>query len=522
MMRARPSTLTRLLIALVAIAGVFYAVLQLNTQSADLKVTQGFAGATPITAYEPPGTEPLPVAILAHGFAGSRQMMQPLAITLANQGFLAVTLDFAGHGANTQPFIPTLLDPQGRRLRLLSNVADAMTFIDNHPRGSSSLALLGHSMAGDILLQYAAANPGRVHAHVLISPYIAEDTEMAELGNLLFLFGAYEPPVLWQATAPAFPDVDSSQVLPGLSVGDIVQGDAREIQLIDGAEHISVIYRSQTLLATLEWVSRSAGVSVADDPALASRGLWLGLLFGSIIVLAAALSGFLPAVTNRPLGASLPWREIWPVVLVPAIATPILLLPVPLGLLPLLLSDYLAMHFALYGLLTLLGLFYLQSRTGAVFRMPFEAKPVSYVRLLLALLFSVGFVMLAFGLPIQAYLGNYWPVGDRAWLVAVIFGGTTLFFVADEWLTRGQQAARGAYAVTKLLFLASLMLAVALRLYELFFLIIILPAMGGFLLIYGLLSRWMYRATRHPLVGALTVSLALAWAMSVSFPLVGD
>ena len=40
-----------------------------------------------------------------------------------------------------------------------------------------------------------------------------------------------------------------------------------------------------------------------------------------------------------------------------------------------------------------------------------------------------------------------------------MLAGTLPYFVADEWLTRGAGAPRGAYALTKLCFLLSLALA---------------------------------------------------------------
>jgi hypothetical protein len=104
--------------------------------------------------------------------------------------------------------------------------------------------------------------------------------------------------------------------------------------------------------------------------------------------------------------------------------------------------------------------------------------------------------------------------------VLVLFVGTLLWFAADEWLTRGG-GARGAYALTKVLFIVSLMLAVVLNLDELFFLVIIIPAILGLFVIYGLFSGWIYRRTRYPMVAAVTNALAFASAVAVSFPIVG-
>ncbi len=94
------------------------------------------------------------------------------------------------------------------------------------------------------------------------------------------------------------------------------------------------------------------------------------------------------------------------------------------------------------------------------------------------------------------------------------------YFLADEWLTRGPDAPRGAYLLSKLCFLASLAGAVALDLERLFFLIILTPALLLFFLVYGLFSRWAYGRARDPWVGALANAAVFAWAVGVTFPMV--
>ena len=94
------------------------------------------------------------------------------------------------------------------------------------------------------------------------------------------------------------------------------------------------------------------------------------------------------------------------------------------------------------------------------------------------------------------------------------------YFIADEWLTRGAHARRGAYALTKFCFLLSLALAVALNPMKLFFLVIIVPAILLLFLAFGLISRWSYRATHHPLPGALANAAVFAWAIAVTFPMI--
>ena len=51
--------------------------------------------------------QPAPTVVVAHGFSGSAQIMDPLARGLMRAGFTVVTFDFPGHGANTAPLTAT-------------------------------------------------------------------------------------------------------------------------------------------------------------------------------------------------------------------------------------------------------------------------------------------------------------------------------------------------------------------------------------------------------------------------------
>jgi hypothetical protein len=98
--------------------------------------------------------------------------------------------------------------------------------------------------------------------------------------------------------------------------------------------------------------------------------------------------------------------------------------------------------------------------------------------------------------------------------------GALVYFLADEWLTRAPDAAPGAYFLSKLAFLLSLLLAIALNPHRLFFLAIIVPAILLLFVIYGLFSRWIFRRTGHPAVAALANALAFGCFIGVTFPLV--
>jgi hypothetical protein len=121
--------------------------------------------------------------------------------------------------------------------------------------------------------------------------------------------------------------------------------------------------------------------------------------------------------------------------------------------------------------------------------------------------------------PIDAFVTSFVADRDRAVLGLALLAGTLPYFLADEWLTRGEGAGKGLYALSKAAFLVSLGIAVAFDFGRLFFLLIIVPVIIPFMLVYGLFSVWIYRRTRFPLVAGAANAAAFAWAIGVTFPL---
>ncbi len=58
---------------------------QLERERAGLEISSFDVGATPVTLYQLPN-QTGPVVVVAHGFAGSRQMMQAYSLPLAQAG----------------------------------------------------------------------------------------------------------------------------------------------------------------------------------------------------------------------------------------------------------------------------------------------------------------------------------------------------------------------------------------------------------------------------------------------------
>jgi predicted alpha/beta-fold hydrolase len=82
-----------------AVLASAFGLARLGGATSGLEVTTAEVDGTPVTVFRAAGP-PAPVVVIAHGFAGSQQFMQPFAITLARSGYLVVTYDLLGHGRN--------------------------------------------------------------------------------------------------------------------------------------------------------------------------------------------------------------------------------------------------------------------------------------------------------------------------------------------------------------------------------------------------------------------------------------
>ena len=491
-----------LVAALLAIAAGLW---NLRTATEGLSVEAVTVDGVPATIFRPASGAPGPAVVIAHGFAGSQQLMRSFATTLARNGYVAVTFDFAGHARNNAPLTGSITETEGATRSLLEETARIADFA--RPLGDGRLAVLGHSMASDIVVRFAESAPD-VGATVAVSMFSPAVTA-AEPRNLLVIVGGWEG-MLKREALRAVSLATPTPAEPGVTYGDPAAGTARRAAFSPHVEHVGVLYSSASLREAVDWLDRAFAIARPATPAVVAQGPWILLLLTGVVTLARPLSRLLPRLAAPPVGAGLAWRRIWAPLLVPMVAAPLLLRVLPTHFLPVLVGDYLAAHFAVYGLLTAACLAWL--------RVPWPPRAaIGPVLGTAALIVAFGFIGLVW--PIDAFVTSFLPGPERRLLILVMLVGTLLYFLAEEWLTRGPDAARGAYAASKLAFLVSLAIAVALDFERLFFLILIIPVIVPFFVVYGLFSAWTYRGTGNPLVAGIANAVAFAWAIGVTFPL---
>ncbi len=529
---ARTPLMAVLAVAAAAAAAIAWAVVTLESANSGLRIEQHRFGQIPVTVYAPASGSNLPVVVIAHGFAGSQQLMQPFALTLARNGYLAVTFDFPGHGRHPVPLPGSLREHDALLAALLGTIDVVIRGAGALPAAGGRVALLGHSMASDLVVRHAQAHP-QIVATVGVSLVYGGAQPLAPR-NLLAIYGSLEPQAV-QAFGRSMVAGSPEAAIPGRTLGSFADGSARRYALAPGAEHIGVLYHSHSLREALQWFDQAFDrpTPAAFTPFVAARGPALAILFAGVLALGWALAGLLgrlnagrrasagrrfsPRTANETASAGRRDRGGWLVVLLaPALLTPLLLRVVPTSFLPILLGDHLLLHFAVYGLLTAAGILWLIRRGTIAAPQPPQVSRAGALSALAVVLWPA----LALGWPIDRWLFNLAPAAGRSGLIVLMACGTLIWFAADEWITRHPAAPRWAYPATKGLFLASLAIAVALDLSRLFFLIIIIPAILLLFVVFGLFSRWSWRATGSPWPAALAGALAFAWGIAVTFPAV--
>jgi pimeloyl-ACP methyl ester carboxylesterase len=500
-------------LAFVAVVAIGSALWHLLGATTGLDIERVAVGTTPVTVFRPASGPHGPAVVIAHGFAGSQALMQPFAVTLARNGYTAITFDFPGHGRNPAPLAGGIADYEAASRALLTALDDVVDFARSPGVSDGRVALLGHSMASEIVVRHAVQHPD-IAATAGVSLF-SRDVTPELPRNLLVIVGALEPSMLKAEGYRIVGMAAQGEAQPGVTYGDFATGTARRVAFSGGVEHIGVLYSRESMNEALAWMNQVFGRQA--DGFVDARGPWLAVLFLGILALARSLAQRLPVVARLPVGDGFAWRELLPVAIVPALLTPLILWKLPTHFLTLLLGDYLVVHFALYGLLTAVGLrMTMQRRTRSRARVDHVAREALGVAVVAVTIFGV----VAVAIPLDRFVSSFLPEAERVPLILAMLCGTLPYFLADARLTRGLQAPRGAYALTKILFLLSLALAIALNPEKLFFLVIIVPAILAFFVIYGLIAYWAWRRTHHALPGAVSNAVAFAWAIAVTFPLV--
>src|SRR5690348_9113030 len=149
-----------LLLALAIFALASWQVHATESQVSREEITIGGAGRN-ISAlrFTPRGDRLNVVAVVAHGYSGSKEVMTTFCVELAKQGVTAYCFDFPGHGSSPEVFnLDAALS--GGQTQLTDTVGAVVDYaLQNMPLREAKLVLIGHSMGTSAVGLYALRHP---------------------------------------------------------------------------------------------------------------------------------------------------------------------------------------------------------------------------------------------------------------------------------------------------------------------------------------------------------------------------
>ncbi|MCX6551810.1 MAG: alpha/beta fold hydrolase [Acidobacteria bacterium] len=503
---------TAIVAAILMTAGVAGVASTREGIESDVTIVDG----TPIELIRPAwAITPVPGVVVVHGFSGSRQVMYGIGQTLARNGFAAALIDLPGHGANPSRMGRT--SGPGRAAGFDAAVASAIRWLRTQPGvAADRIALVGHSMGAAIVVRYATLHPDVV-ATVAISGVGGRPEAWPDRPrNLLTLAGGWEFGAI-RRNAVAAVRASHPNAEPGQTVGDVLRGTARRVVIVPRVEHIGIIFSRQALDELVTWIRASTGMSGETPPTPAVAMPWVLLIYAGVALGFIPLAWLAFAWNAEPRAPAPPaeprpaWRR--PILLAASVGAAALVAPVPpAGWLPLMTADYLVGFFLTAGL-ALLAATALQYGRFAVGSL---TPGLAWRTALLAL-----YALIGFGVTAQFTWLDFQLVGDRQWLVLLLFPVWVVYFLGDE-LWHGEltgQRRLWAYLGAKLL-TVGVLLGSAFVGGAPFFLLLLAPALVPLFLLHAFYSYWLNRFSGSPLPAAIINAMVFAWAMAAVFPLV--
>jgi pimeloyl-ACP methyl ester carboxylesterase len=223
------------------------------------------------------GVKHQPGILVAHGFAGSKQLMFGYGYTLAHNGYGVLLLDFNGHGENAAPLAKN---------KLQQDFSTALTVLKAQPEiDSNKIGLLGHSMGSQVVMLAGIEQSKAISAVVAVSPTNAPVTPK-EPRNLQLQAGEWEGQFvqrsaeLLQKAGGANPNTEN--------------GKGRSRVIISQVEHILILFKDRSHQVALEWFNavfhQTSTVEFRDR-----RMVWYGLHLLSWLFLLGTIS---PSLTE--------------------------------------------------------------------------------------------------------------------------------------------------------------------------------------------------------------------------------
>lgn len=505
------------------IAGILGALL-LGTSLVGLAVAQGGGqvraaevDGIPLRLYATKASAP--TVIIAHGFAGSAQIMDPLARGLMRRGFTVVSYDTDGHGANPVPLrmddasSRAATDALQERLRTVIDWASSQPEVD-----PARLALLGHSMGAGAVVAYAADDAdGRISATVALSLPSADAIAPGEPAlprNLLLAVGALEP-ASFEAAALAGLRAAYPDAVIGAASGNPADGTARSAITIPGVEHIGIVFSGAALDAAADWLAKGLGVPTTPG-SVAPVLLWVVLALIGAGLLLVPIGRWALGIGDESAAAVPGWQALVACLAAAVLASLIARLTAPLHeAMPIAVGGYVTCWFLVAGAATCLG-WWLRWRRAL-------GTPVVTGRAVGGGLLVAAVAVLALAVPGRLAWAPFALVGTRPLALLALLIAFGAYFAGDALLARdrGFGARLGLMLGSRVIAVAVILASVPL-LQAPGFLMLLLPLMVLLFVFLAWYAAVVIGYRNGWLAAVLVQAIPLATLVATTFPLVAS
>lgn len=507
---------------------------------------------TPVLKFTPPAEKQNGVvAVIAHGYASSKEMMSAFAVDLAREGITTYTFDLPGHGASTVPYGgPHHVGVVDQLITALGEVVDYA--LANAPTSNPKLVLIGYSLGTIAVGGYALEHPdmASLQATVLVAGILKEQPTATTPRNLLVLSGQFDLPGINDTSRQL---IASACNVPPVQVTGIsyqcqmTAYNARERIILPGLDHISIVTAASTHDVVLTWLHDTVSARIGTTTVNADVRLhWMLIGFlAAILALVpflrlGAIALEIRSGPRHPRAISHHEEEqqgIHPAVVF-GLLTGVLLLglailrgilptdfwapePFPFGFLRQQVSADVAMFFLYTGIILLLSLRLVPDLRRQIVPLPrheivpqvlLAAGATAFLTITLGGLSSYAWESLELE-PQRLWRGAVYAV--MVW--PFFFGLRSLLFAVGSRVKFPALMDLGA----SLLIIASLGGAIALNFERLAYLGILLPIVAIMLLILAGLGTWVRHAAAQPVMLTATLeAFLLAWILSATLPLI--
>lgn len=436
--------------------------------------------------YLAPASDQAPGVLVAHGFAGSKQLMLAYGHVFAHAGYAVMLWDFDGHGAN-----PNSL----QRFDLQQNLSVALEALLKQPEvDPARLALLGHSMGSGVVMTAGLTNPDRFAATIAISPTGADVSPQAPR-NLQLQAGSWEGAFVRNA--------ERLLAEAGGPNANFAAGTARKLIIVPHVEHITILFSDTSHQAARQWLDATFN-HTHSSRYVDRRMVWYGFHLLGWLLLLTVVAPSLTSQRTAKLTIPLP-RQVGGLLLAPLVATGGLAL----------LAQY--VNVQALGSIQVGGAvaaWFLLAGVGWLGSLARLARPTGRTLGLGVAVFAI--LWIAFGAMAQVVWLQWWliPVRFRLWLPLAI--ACLPWFLASGMVQQGVgTSTRIAWWLGQSVGLIGGFLLTLQLLPQLGFIVLLLPLFPPLI---GILS-WVAGLIKDAWIYAIASALFFGWILAAGFPL---